>query len=414
MSLARDIHNCSERLDRAILKLENSSISKRNKEFIAEFNRACFIEGLSKQRRIKMIGMLRILAEDYLPDDFDKVSKRNLKDTFMKIDSHASYSPWTKRSYKVIAKKFYKWLVFGDEYKTHTDYPPIISWLTCTIKKSDRPRVKSSDLLTEDEIKRLITAAEHPRDKAFVSMLYELGARIGEIGGLYIKELTRDKYGYIIDLQGKTGHRTPRIVISDPYLTNWINAHPLKDKKDAPLWVMIGNRNKGKRMEYAAFRALLLRLVAKAGITRRVHPHLFRHTRVTHLLLNRQINEAQAKVYFGWVPESKMLSEYSHLISNDVNNAILELHGIKTQQSIEPVLKPRQCPRCEIINAADAHFCYKCGSILDVNTAVELDEERRKGDDVMAQLMKDSEVQKLLAKRIIDLGLKDKLLKGAT
>ena len=46
--------------------------------------------------------------------------------------------------------------------------------------------------------------AEHPRDKAFVSMLYELGARIGEIGALSIKDMTRDRYGYLIDLEGKT------------------------------------------------------------------------------------------------------------------------------------------------------------------------------------------------------------------
>ena len=77
--------------------------------------------------------------------------------------------------------------------------------------------------------------AEHSRDRAFVSMLYELGARIGEVGSLRIKELARDKHGYIVDLEGKTGHRTPRIVISDPYITYWLNVHPLKNKADAPL-----------------------------------------------------------------------------------------------------------------------------------------------------------------------------------
>lgn len=108
-----------------------------------------------------------------------------------------------------------------------------------------------------------------------------------------------------------------------------------------------------------------------------------------------------------------MLSEYSHLISSDVNEAILAMHGIKTDEKKEPLFKPRQCPRCSAINANDACFCHKCGSVLDVNTALEIDEERRIGDEIMTELVKDPEVQKLLAKKIIDMGLKDKLLKGA-
>jgi ribosomal protein L40E len=107
-----------------------------------------------------------------------------------------------------------------------------------------------------------------------------------------------------------------------------------------------------------------------------------------------------------------MLSEYSHLISSDVNQAILAMHGIRTDKQKESLLKPKQCPRCSTINSKDARFCHKCGSILDVNTAVELDEERKKSDDMMVELVKDPEIQKILAKKIIDMGLRDKLFKG--
>ena len=61
--------------------------------------------------------------------------------------------------------------------------------------------------------------AVQPRDKAFISMLYELGARIGEIGNLRVKDVVKDKYSFIVNLRGKTGQRTPRIVISDPHVT---------------------------------------------------------------------------------------------------------------------------------------------------------------------------------------------------
>ena len=413
MEPKKDIYDYSRRLKAYQQKLEKSEISKHNKDLIRDFDRACFLEALTIPRRIKLIGSLIILAQR-LGKDFDQVTKDDLKDIVMKIEGRDDYSPWTKQSYKVIIKKFYKWLAFGDEAKSKVEYPPIVSWLNCGMKRKDQPKVKASDLMTEEDVKKLMDVAEHPRDKAFISMLYELGARIGEIGGIFIRELTRDQYGYVIDLEGKTGHRTPRIVIADPYITTWLNVHPLRDNQDAPLWVMIGKRDKGKRMMYGAFRALILRMVKRAGIKKRVYHHLFRHTRVTHLLLRKEINEAQAKVYFGWMPHSTMLSEYSHLISSDVNTAILEMHGIHTKEKKESLLKPKQCPRCSSVNSRDSLFCQKCSSILDVNTALELDEERRKGDEVLAELFKDPEMQKAIVKKIIDMGLKDKLLKGAT
>ena len=412
MTPRNDIYNYTHKLEVAKKKLENAPISDRNRELIQQFDRSCSMEGLSKPRRIKLISTLIILASKYLKKDFDAATKEDVEDVVIKIDSREDCSPWTKHSYKVIIKKFYKWLKFGDGYRTAVDYPAIVSWLRCNLKKKDQPRIKASDILTEEEVKKLIDVAEHSRDRAFISMLYELGARIGEVGSLRIKELARDKHGYIVDLEGKTGHRTPRIVISDPYITHWLNVHPLKKKPDAPLWVRIGNRVKGEKMKYGAFRELVLRLAARAGIKKRVYHHLFRHTRVTHLLINKRINEAQAKVYFGWVPDSKMLSEYSHLISSDVNEAILAMHGIKTDKQKESLFKPKQCPRCSIINSKDACFCHKCGSILDVNTAVELDEQRRSADDLMTELMKDPEVQRLLARKVVDMGLQGKLLKG--
>jgi hypothetical protein len=173
---------------------------------------------------------------------------------------------------------------------------------------------------------------------------------------------------------------------------------------------MIGKRNKGKRMEYAAFRALVLRLAENAGIKKRIYHHLFRHTRVTHLLIDRQINEAQAKVYFGWVPESKMLSEYSHLMSSDVNDAILAMHGIKKGKEKQSPLKAKQCPKCDAVCPGTARFCQKCGGILDVKTAIELDERRNRADDILAVIMrKRPGLRKEILKEILEMDLKDDL-----
>jgi len=411
MKPEKDIHDYNSQYERIIVHLDKESISKKNKSFIMAFDRACALEGLGKARRIKIIGTLANFAKDYLQKDFDIIGKEDLKDAIIKIDNREDYSPWTKQGYKAIIKKFYKWHVFGDGYKDKLEYPEIVSWLRVNLSTKDKPRVKASEILTEREIDKLIAAAEHPRDKAFIAMLYELGARIGEIGGLSIGDLSTDEHSFIIDLTGKTGHRTPRIITSDPYLRTWLNVHPLKNEPNAPVWVMQGARNKNKRMNYAALRALVLRLKEKANIKKRVYPHLFRHTRVTHLLINKQINETQAKVYFGWVPSTHMLSEYSHLVSQDVNDVMLEIHGIKREESEKHEPKIKQCPRCNDINPKDHLFCKKCGSVLDVKTAIALDDKKKGYEGLFAEMMRnDPSLKEAVVTAILKQGVGKELM----
>lgn len=410
MKPEKDIHDYNAKYERILIHLNKSKISEKNKKLILDFDKVCALEGLSKPRRIKIISSLMNFAWLYLNMDFDKANKDALKEAILKIDAKDDYSPWTKQGYKSIVKKFYKWYAFGDNYKQRLEYPEIVSWLRVNLSAKDKPRVQASEILTEREIDMLIESAEHPRDKAFISMIYELGARIGEIGGLSVGDASRDEHSFIIDLTGKTGHRTPRIVISDPYLRTWLNSHPLKDNPNAPLWIMIGDRNKNKRMKYAALRALILRLRKKAKIKKRVYPHLFRHTRVTHLLINKQINETQAKVYFGWVPSTHMLSEYSHLVSKDVNELMLEIHGIKTSGEEKHEPKIKQCPRCNQINPKDHIFCKHCGSVLDIKTAIELDDKKGGFEGIMSNLMDEQDVQEVMVRAAIRKGLGRKLM----
>jgi len=400
MTPHNDIHDYGLKYKAMQDRIYGSNISGRNKQLLKKFEMQCQIEGLSIPRKLKILSTLLLFATKHLKKNFDHAEKDDLKEAILKIDSRDDISVWTKHSYKVIIKKFYRWMVYGDDYRSKPDYPEIISWLRTGVRKKDQPRVQASDILTEQEIESLIRAAEHPRDKAFISLLYELGARISEVGNMRIKDITRDKYSYIIDISGKTGHRTPRIIESDPYLTTWLNMHPLKGNPDAPLWITVGARQ-GERMKYASFRALVLRLTKRAKLKKRIYPHLFRHTRVTHLLSNKQINESQCKVYFGWQPSSTMLSEYSHLVSADVNDTLLKMHGLGKNDD-ERKEKIRQCPRCKTINTKTDLFCRRCGSILDVKTAIKLEEKREKKDKGLAEIFNlDKELANKLLRTII-------------
>jgi len=67
------------------------------------------------------------------------------------------------------------------------------------------------------------------------------------------------------------------------------------------------------------------KIAKRAGIKKRIYPHLFRHTRATRLL--SELSESIGAKYLGWVPGSNMVRIYVHLANEDVEEAILKMHG---------------------------------------------------------------------------------------
>lgn len=405
-----DIYNYPRRLATTIKKVQNSPISERNKTLILEFKYFCAVSGIGLPRTVRYLGVLTQLAE-ILGLDFDKAIKADIMRVVSKIHENAKYAPWTKATYKIMLKRFYKWLK-----DTGDTYPEEVKWIKARIKLTETKLPANGDLLTEAEIHKLINTAEHTRDKALISVLYESGARVGEIATLQIGNIKFDEYGAILYVEGKTGARPIRILSSTPYLMTWLENHPFKNDKESPLWINIGSVRHNLSMRYGSIRIILKTLFTKAGINKRFNPHMFRHSRASFLA--DHLTEFQMNQYFGWIQGSKMPATYVHMNGTQTEASILRLNGIEigeknAQRSLNPII----CPRCTTINAHDAKFCNKCAGILDPKTASELEQKKaaeqtiRKGsDEVMNCLMRDQEFLKLFVNKIKELGLADKIV----
>lgn len=319
---------------------------------------------------------------------FEKTNRQDIESFIRKLDKTA-YSDWTKRDYKVTIRKFYKWLRGTD------DYPPEVKWIKSRIKNNHK---LPEELLSPEDIRKLIQAATNIRDKALIAILYESGCRIGEIMGLKLKHVSFDKYGAVIHVSGKTGDRRVRLVISVPYLSNWMENHPEKHNTDYGVWVSIGTKNHHKPITYEAINKTLRIIAERAGVQKKVNPHMFRHSRATHLA--NKLTEAQMKEYFGWVQSSDMASIYVHLSGRDVDDAILAMHKIKEpeQESKKEALLPKKCPRCYTLNATTSKFCNKCGMALDVQTAIEM--ENKLND--LANLINSPDILEKLIERKVE------------
>jgi len=300
-------------LTKSIDSLKQSEISETNKKLILEFVDNCVICGLGEHRILKYISTLKNIALD-IQVDFDKANIIELKRYVAKLEISGK-SDWTKHDYKIAIRKFYKW--YYDE-----DNPEITKWIKTNIKK--KRRKSPEDILTKDEILALIDNATNKRDKALIALLWDIGARVGEIGTLKIKDLIFDDIGLTIDLNGKTGFRRVRAVWSMDYLNDWLNEHPDINNPDAPLWFKFNTKNI-EILKYDAIRRRLIKISEKAGIKKKIHPHLFRHSRCTYMA--NYLTEAQMNHYFGWTQGSDMPSIYIHLSGRDIDDAILKANG---------------------------------------------------------------------------------------
>ena len=401
--MSYDAHDYKGRLEKVIKQIRNDlSISERNKQAIIKFKDDCFVEKISTGRIAKYMYDLKTLSK-WLRKDFEDANKDDIKTLVGKIEQKTYYKkrlgkevPYkesTKRDFRITIRKFYKWL------KDTEDFPEEVRWIKTSGKRGKRMELPE-DMLSEEDIKKLLNFADNPRDRAFISILYESGCRIGEMLFLRIKHVKFDKYGAQLLVNGKTGFRRVRIIASAPFLMEWINKHPKKEEPESPLWI---TRNY-TQINYAAIRKSLMTIAKKAGIKKRMNPHNFRHSRATYLA--NHLTEAQMKEFFGWVQASDMAAIYVHLSGRDVDGALLKVYGIKNdKEKEESKLKPLTCQRCQEINQFSNKFCKKCGMILDEklrNEKIQQDLGRKQADKILDNMMEDPEIREMFMRKMKD------------
>ena len=205
--------------------------------------------------------------------------------------------------------------------------------------------------------------------KVLIAILYESGARIGEILSLKIQNVSFNQYGARLIVKGKTGQRVIPIIWFANLLREFIESHPFKNNPENSLWVCIGPKNKNQILDYVNIKGIIRRWAKRAGIKKRVNPHIFRHSRATYLA--KYLTEAQMKEYFGWMQSSKMASIYVHLSGRDVDESLLKAYGIETNGEDKLKVELVTCPKCGEKNPIDAVFCLKCGYPLKENLIVQ-------------------------------------------
>jgi integrase/recombinase XerD len=331
-------------------------------EVILKFLDQLYAEGLSKPRVLKYANHLKTMSER-MEKSFVDAEKEDIT-AFLSQLEQSDYAPHTKRDYRIVVKRLFEFL----------EKKELVKNVKTTLKGNKKKL--PAEIFTKAEVRKMIEAAGHPRNKAIVAMLYEGGLRIGELASLKIKNVAFDEYGAVIKVRGKTGERVVRVVSSASLVAQWLEMHPRREDEEAPLWVNLSTNYKKEGITYQGIAQNLKRIARKAGVKKKVTPHIFRHSRATHLA--KKLTEAEMNVYFGWVQGSDMPATYVHLSGRDVDDKILQLHNLKPRErDREDVLRAKQCPRCKYINAPVNRYCGRCGTVLDEGERLKLEMKSR-------------------------------------
>ena len=402
MNPEKDLEGEKERLLR-------SEIPKEAKDDILDFLNEMRFDGKSFAHQYYYAVRLRIIAT-ILQDKFTNPSKQDIKTLLTKLidrkinryvnvkkQTNGTSSPIpekkieqkkisdvTLEDYKKCIKHYYKWKLGIGEGKFRTE-PECTRWITRNRKLGSK--VKPDELVTTEEYLKIIDNCMNARDRALISTLYDSGCRLGELLTLRIRDAQSDQYGYVLSVTGKTGYRRVRIVgNSVAYLKLWIENHPNRNDIDSPVFCGLEVRNFGKAMDHSDVYSMFRKVLKRAGITRRIHPHLFRHSYVTRMV-DKNLSESALKDQVGWTKGSRMIEVYEHLSIKQKDEAILRASGIAFEEKDDDNLLPVVCQRCGKKNPSNAKNCYNCWMPLTVEEAINEIEKEKKVTDALGSII---------------------------
>jgi hypothetical protein len=333
-------------------------------------------------------------------------------------------------------KLFFRWL-YNQRGKQLDDQTLQSDWKTPDFAKIKGKKIKrispylESEIWDRDEILFITKFEPYKRNKAALTLFWDLDARNHEITLLKIKHLRlKERYGEgEIPYEAKTGSGPVLLTCSFPYVRDWLNEHPFKNSPDARVICnLMTGAPVGPDAMWTMMKQLknrIIRLLETGSImdederrkleyllkTKKWNPYCIRHSSISYD--SDYLPEYALKKKVRWSMNSKQGVRYiKRRMGNDLKQRILVQNGIIAEQQIERKPSIINCPRCSLVNAIDNKYCTKCSYPLVPFAFDEIKKaENRKIQEIQQKYNKDieamreemeSKFQKILAR--IDTG----------
>ncbi len=207
----------------------------------------------------------------------------------------------TRTSYGTRLIIFFRWL---NKLKKR-QRPKIMEWFefptAALIRRNKDPDVKKF-LIEDDEYDKIQQNIGHdPKWSALFESLYLSGARPNEVNQMNVGDVDIEE-NVITIRESKTIARKVPLPESPKMLIRWLEYHPKKDDKNAPLFPSDHHGHHANRMATTAINGKLSVIIRQTGIKSTLTPHCFRKTRATIMFSSRNpiYDDSEIAKYFGW------------------------------------------------------------------------------------------------------------------
>lgn len=401
-----------------------------DKRIIAQFQDELLAKGTGQYRAAKVAQHLRFLSP-LLGVRLQEAKKEHIVRAVVTINTSDRWAEETKRDYKRVLKHFYNWFEDEDPRLRSKDEGEreaaqmLYKYLRKGVSTAKpKQALGEQQIITEAEATQIIENAPGPMERAFLAVLHNTGARVGEMLGMRVGDYKRHPgdVDAAVRVYGKTGERTIPLLQAIPYVEHWLRYHPDRSNPRALLWL----RKNTKPIRYLDARDIVRSAMEKAGLVtvnrewrkikngrfagryyeyetvtsakREYHPHWWRHSRATIWAV--MFPHAVLCQLMGWAQGSAQAKRYVHLTAEDVRKRVREGYGIAKADEIAPAV---QVCRCGEPNRTDARYCFKCSQPL--NVAVVMEDQQARDTAIR------DAVQEMITAQLRDPALWDRFLK---
>jgi len=213
----------------------------------------------------------------------------------------------------------------------------VISTSPAATTSSPKLDKRLPSFLTIEEVKRLLEAPDlstpqGQRDRALLELLYASGLRVSELAQLNLEQINLDTHE--IRVWGK-GAKERVVLMGKPAaeaLATYISQGRPKLLGKKRSSALLLNRY-GGRLPERRIQRILEKYARLAGISRKVHPHLLRHTFATHLL----DGGADLRVVQELLGHADLSSTqiYTHVTKSQAKKVYLSAHPMARQKGNE-------------------------------------------------------------------------------
>jgi integrase/recombinase XerD len=288
---------------------------------------------------------------------------------------------WNDNLHRI--KHLFRWL-YNQTGKHETI--PVSNWETPAFAKIKEKKSKrlspysETEIWDRDELLLIVKYESYIRNKAALTLFWDLDARNHEVTMLKIKHIRmRERYGEgEVPHEAKTGGGPILLTCSFPYVRDWLNNHPFRNSPGARL---ICNLHNGSPIKPEAMNTMMKqlrkrieRLLERGEIkdpkeqemlgyllkTKKWNPYCIRHSAITYD--SDSLPEFALKKKVRWSMNSKQPARYiKRRMGNNLKVQILQREGIDLDDGIA---KPKPaviiCYRCNVVNPRENMFCSKC------------------------------------------------------